>query len=528
MEAEMRPSSFRESSRRWVQLRAVFVLLPLTDPDVESVILSMQWSGTPNPSDMPDFELRARESRYRLIASAAIRRDIRHLFVGHHQDDQVETVLMRLIRNSTSPTAFLGLQGMADRTAIPCCEHIRGAHEWSPYQRFEKWLQTPDTAKLQSESKSSSLDDSRLNCGKVVTVSRPGGLQIHRPLLPFPKSMLVDVCESNHIKYVKDRTNEDPTLTLRNAVRYMRAKYALPRALRAKSVLDLRDWGQSSAQALVDRGTELLNMVRVVMFDLRSGMMTTRVPSAFAPACQDDPQAGANALARLTSIVSCQHKDAIPTLVPHKNLEDFLHMMHSSEPRRTTMQQVLLESSQRDSNDASDAILLRLARPPMRSAEIALATMGFHPVLEEKDGSLLEEQGIWSQWLLWDHRYWIRVRTREVSQLEQVVIRPFQETDDEYLRKELKQGRDELQTMLAEAASGKLRYTLPVLTYLGDVSVFPTLNFLLENSSLEKGESALTEPPILEWEVCYKVIEQPIINDRKSTIEWRNAQIKQR
>ncbi|KAI1614918.1 cell cycle protein MesJ [Exophiala viscosa] len=503
---------------------AEFVSNELDKMDVKSVILSMQWSGTLDPSELSDFEFRARVSRYRLIASAAIRRKIRHLFVGHHQDDQVETVLMRLIRNSTTSTAFLGLQGMADRTTIPCCESIRGAHERPPYERFEQWHQTPDTAQLNSKMENSTLDQDHLNRGKVVTVSRPGGLQIHRPLLPFPKSRLVDICESNHIKYVKDKTNEDPTLTLRNAVRYMRAKYTLPRALMAESMLHLLQWAQTSAQDLVERGTRLLNMVDVVTFDLRSGMMTISVASEFVQACQK-LQSGANALAQLTSVVSCQHRAAIPTLVSHQNLEDFLQIMQSPELRRTTIQQVLLERLQSASQDASGSVLVRLARPPMRPAEVALATQGFSPSAP-RDDDLPNEDGIWSEWLLWDHRYWIRVRTKNASRLEQIAVRPFQVADEGHLRQMVKQERDELHSMLAEAAPGKLRYTLPILTFLGEISVFPTLNVLIQRPPTEKLDSTLNEHPLLEWEACYKAIDQPFINERKSTIEWRNAQIK--
>ncbi|KAK4935719.1 hypothetical protein LTR10_023262 [Elasticomyces elasticus] len=510
----------RDESRE----EAEFVATELEKMNVKSAILSMHWPDTSNPSELPDFELRARESRYQLIASAAIRMNIRHLFVGHHQDDQVETVLMRLIRNSASPTAFLGLQGMADRTAIPCCESIRGAHEWQPYERFEYWHQTPGTAELKSESKHSASDQVRLNLDKVVTVSRPRGLQIHRPLLPFPKSRLVDVCESNHIKYVKDKTNEDPTVTLRNAVRYMRAKYALPRALRAESVLHLREWAQSSAQHVVERGTRLLSVVNVVTFDLRSGMMTISVPNKFVQACQD-LQAGANALAQLTSVVSCQRRDSIPTLVPHQNLEDFLRIMRSSDLRRTTMQQVLVERLQSASQHASGAILLRLARPPMRPAEIALATERFSPSTQ-RDADLPEEEGIWSEWLLWDHRYWIRVRTKNAKRLEHIAVRPFEKADEGHLRKLVEHEQEQLQSILAEAAPGKLRYTLPILTYSGEVSVFPTLNFLAQKPSTKKWESPLIEHPLFEWEVCYKVIDKPFMNERKSTIEWRNAQIK--
>ena len=110
----------------------------------------MEWPKKSDPLSLSDFEMRAREMRYRLIAVAAIRAKIHHLFLGHHRGDQIETILMRLTRNST--VSFLGLQGMSENSAIPCCEDIRGAHETEDHGDF------PDHPGEVSEHLSGSAD----------------------------------------------------------------------------------------------------------------------------------------------------------------------------------------------------------------------------------------------------------------------------------------------------------------------------------------------------------------------------------
>ncbi|EXJ94130.1 hypothetical protein A1O1_02523 [Capronia coronata CBS 617.96] len=506
---------------------------------LETVVLDIDWGKGLDPTSLPDFEMLARRARYRLIAGEAIRRNIHHLFLGHHQDDQVETILMRLIRNPN--TSFLGLQGMSEQSAVPCCEDIRGAHELEQYERFPHWLHQFDRTIYNDIE-----DNDSVNFGKQVTVARPDGLLIHRPLLQFPKSRLLETCKENGIIYQRDKTNDDPTLTLRNAIRQLRRSQSgltrdqhLPRALQARSILQLCDRARELALSLVERGTDILRRIKVDTFDLRSGMMTISLSKGFVAACEADPAAGANALARLTSVVSYQSRDDVPTLVPHDRLVDFLEAMRSRGPKSLTIQKVLLEMLEVEGSSIEfETVNWRLSRPPMRSSEIRLVHQGFLPKIAQGDIGLGSSstcqsavdaaESVWSEWLLWDHRYWVRVRAKSAASLSEINIRPYQASDAAQAFGTTENESARLRRILAQAAPGKTRYTLPVLTVRGRISVFPTLNIIMPEDPSKENGSTLTPHSILEWEICYKVMDQPFINEQVKTIEWRNAMVNRR
>lgn len=92
---------------------------------------------------------RAREERYRVMASYCHRHKIKQIFLAHHRDDQAETLLFRLAKGS-------GLDGLAGMR---------------PLQAYNDRL------------------------------------SLVRPLLDVPKSDLVMLCRKYKISYVEDPTN---------------------------------------------------------------------------------------------------------------------------------------------------------------------------------------------------------------------------------------------------------------------------------------------------------------------------------
>lgn len=110
-----------------------------------------------------------------------------------------------------------------------------------------------------------------------ITIST-GGISICRPLLGFPKSNLVATCEANNVPFVTDKTNFDPTLTPRNAIRSLLAESRLPRALQPPSILSLI----KSSQDLLRESTRLSNLLlrecKLQELNLKAGTMTVRFP----------------------------------------------------------------------------------------------------------------------------------------------------------------------------------------------------------------------------------------------------------
>jgi tRNA(Ile)-lysidine synthase len=72
----------------------------------------LRWSG---PHPKKGIEAAAREARYRLLGAWLKKRKLATLYVGHHEDDQAETFLLRLARGS----GLDGLSAMRPLAAYP-------------------------------------------------------------------------------------------------------------------------------------------------------------------------------------------------------------------------------------------------------------------------------------------------------------------------------------------------------------------------------------------------------------------------
>lgn len=114
--------------------------------------VALRWKGAPAKG----IEAAAREARYRLMGETLRRRKLATLYVGHTEDDQAETFLLRLARGS-------GIDGLAGMRALA------------------PWPQ-------------------------------PGfaGLAVARPLLGFSRAQLRAWAKARKLAWLEDPMNEDP------------------------------------------------------------------------------------------------------------------------------------------------------------------------------------------------------------------------------------------------------------------------------------------------------------------------------
>ncbi|KPI38504.1 putative tRNA(Ile)-lysidine synthase [Cyphellophora attinorum] len=531
----------------------------LEDMGIQASVETMDWERD-DPARLTNFELEARVRRYRHLGIHAKERKIHHLFTGHHKDDQIETLLMRMIRGSNP--SLLGLCGMQETSPIPECASYRGMRNLEPSRPLTTLLREAPAAFRNARVHADTLVETRV--GQVINTGMDwirglehGGIKIHRPLLVFSKEELIATCLANEIPFITDKTNYDPSFTQRNAIRSMR-KEELPRALQPSSLLKLAETARQTKIEMQARALDFLRHVSVLAFDFRSGTADIRLPRDFAPFAFLDRNAASIVVAQLASLVSPVSLDAQQTLAPSSIVEQFAwasqnayrgnpynrpafqerpiisygDVRFQSLPRpdiaSTVWQLSRAPMTTQKYEESKRTPIQRIRYPefPPRSDIFADNYVTDHKFEEVLD---LHSHG-WSKWLLWDHRFWIRTRLEDVSMFKHVEVRAYQKSDVEVLRDRMSE-KDfgQLIDVLQQCAPGKIRFTLPVLTVLGEVVAFPTLFRTLINQAgydAKLAELELEQAPRLFFEVAYKLLPEKIAEwgSKATTVHQPQAQ----
>ena len=162
--------------------------------------------------DRLSIEEAARIARYQVLANVARECDAHFIALAHHADDQVETVLLRLIRG----TGITGLQGMHNV---------------------------------------SSLQDESAPNGKAICLLRP--------LLSVPRKVIETYCEQRQLTPRRDYTNDDRH-HMRNRVRHDLLPFLeqLNPGIR-KVVLHLAETAQSDAAVIEEATSDFLRRITI-------------------------------------------------------------------------------------------------------------------------------------------------------------------------------------------------------------------------------------------------------------------------
>lgn len=493
--------------------------------------MTINWPGDGNPAGQPNFESLARKYRFQILGKACEDHGIDSLFLAHHEDDQAETVLMRMIQGHRGP----GLRGIETSSEIPECHGIYGVH-----QSGGIGPKPPSAVEDSPEPEAPSSTQSPKNKELSRLVIEQGGVRIYRPLLGFSKAGLKATCRDRDIPWFEDHTNANPTLTTRNAIRHMYNNHRLPKALSKLSILSLSqclheqiafrnavadDWFSKCSISNLDTCAGTLS----IRFPFPTSQQNTQIPTGrpISPSHILDHRVAALLLRKVLMLVSPQEN--INTSSLHGAVERIFPKLyendHSSSPPRTSFTVAGVKIQPRgtgppktDPKQHLNENEWFLSRQPHHTkvSNRPLLTIPPAPQNQTKIKTETEypREDQWTlPWTLYDNRFWIRVQNPFDTPLH---IRPFAETDIKACKKiQLSKGTNwSFVQRLRQRAPGDVRWTLPAIVV-----------------KLEEGKERVLALPTLgvdvagdvKCEVRYKHVDLGVPRQGKGPFEGRGG-----
>lgn len=462
---------------------------------LRSAVYKIRWDevlprGT-NPNDLPNIETLARYHRYRRLGIFCSEGNIAALLTAHHEDDQYETVLMRLL----SGHGYRGLQGMRPATDIPECYDLHRVYQ-SGFQDQEQrgggfYAAAPSNAErrilkrelrhqadpaaiareieegVKTEVATAYLEEEYSGVGKrakripsiVPLDTEDGGVMVYRPLLQFSKDRLVATCAENNVPWFEDHTNADQTLTLRNAVRHMHRNYKLPEALQKPAILRLAARCRTRVLTAEDEAERLFENLFIHEFSANAGTISVTIPQFVFPTVPR--RSSTSATAREGRIAHYRHVAAtflrrlIAMVTPERELSQPAQLSHlvsmlfpnlclgspAPPPKPYVICSVLFtplpnqtSTSPPSSSTHSSAQRWFLARAPHPS-NIPRPITNFNELPFARRVTRHPAHWkvkVWTEFRQYDGRFWIRLLHRlpcrvQIMPLEPEHLKPFRE-----------------------------------------------------------------------------------------------------
>ncbi|KAI8661814.1 PA14 domain-containing protein [Fusarium keratoplasticum] len=497
---------------------AIQVAKELRKLDLKTTVTALAWKEEKrnglDPRKLPNLEGLARTYRYRALGNHCNYLGATSLFFAHHRDDQYETVLMRLLGGH----GYRGLQGIREANSIPECYDMHGVYksgliddqrQESPFLSFKPPIR--EMRRLRSIFRDEKMAEPRNGLkrfGGTELVDRypghnpmdkepnepylkpleieDGGVMIYRPLLEFDKDRLIATCEANKIPWVEDRTNKDPTLTTRNAIRYLVRNHELPKALQKPAILALAERAKRRTKFEEAEAHRYLVREAIIKdFDPNAGTLLIQFPNS-RPFKGRRKRRSLNpdnelrkehrrlimaiAVRKLIDFVTPEYH-----LPPLANLDNVVNRLipdlapnpGSSPPKAFAMSGVLF-----DPIAQGNSVKWFLSRAPYTSNQPLPMAKLFgvldHRVrFDKEEAKEIAEANPgsrimgWKRSKMFDGRYWVRIgyNNRPVF-----LVQPYRAEYAKAFRKALPpMRRARLEKLLKHYAPGKIRYSLPAL-----------------------------------------------------------------
>lgn len=527
MEAPKRQKESGEDFTKLVRLsgwpRCPYVDLEGLYPLIES----LTWPDSVSPLDLPDFETQARRLRYQALGHASRENSSDWLLLAHHDDDQAETLLMRL----ASGHKGLGLQGMPFKAHIPECWGMHGVS-----QSGHRDANALRLHRLKEKNPSSRYAAFLMQVLAKPDIFEQGGVKIMRPLLEFSKARLIETCRAQGLDWEEDKTNQETWRTPRNSIRALLGGAQLPQALQKDSMLQLAEQTNKFFRTASIAAKGISACCEILLFDVRSGRFVVRLPiSVTEPNAAPERRSAWTAYKqnnRISAMLLLQ--GFVRHVTPYENvsLQSLGHAVLSIFPSLNdggsladralpptsftaggvhlqrlhcplaTPRSELDPSVSGQCQDLDPVFVWSFTRQPFSQAPLSVVVQP--PAKSES--SVADASPSWSSWQLWDGRYWIRILNRCGQPL---VVRSFQPSDLQHLRSILSRQRyKDFHRFLHLAAPGKVRWTLLAIAEIEDDSspmgrlcALPTLG---QAGIFDTHDAGGTNK--VEWQVRYKSV----------------------
>jgi tRNA(Ile)-lysidine synthase len=490
--------------------------------DIPTQVLNIKWRDenpktediiklSSTPGKASNFESLAREYRFQLLGQACKESGINSLLLAHHEDDRVETVMMRLINGHQ----MIGLSGMMERSAIPECHGMHGIHESGGLDELSRFR----------------LDDSERQ-SQVNPEVRPekGGVEIFKPLLGFSKDRLVATCRSRMSEWFEDNTNKDPTLTQRNAIRHLYSNYTLPAAFQKPSILALAQRARFKSESRSKLAESWLRESKFANFDSRVGSVEVAFPhlhklKEYSTLTRETLKAAAaELLRRVMMLVTPQQSIDLSSL--HRSSEvifpELFDHTQNKNPLPFTISRIMFQPVY-DRGSGEQKFNWVLSRQPYSRTEklplikidkqvpaVRHLSMPQQNTLTEIDENV--QQVNWSPWTLYDGRFWIRVRNIFPGTL---TVEPYQQSFRENFVSMLSMAdQKRYLKLIKKVAPDHIRWTLPCIRFQREnwlekdaaVLALPTLGLVARKwIEQDRKEKRLLGVELVSEEVWFEV-----------------------